>query len=1079
MTTTVTTHVQSLAAITETREVIDTDVNVTIQTNRQQTTDSENPETFRIASASISQTVTDEFANGDVLKRFNTVWLTRDDDNKNSDERKWFVDDYVTLDPLGEPGQFGIVYKCYKRKQEGIYFAVKQINKAKFYDEEKKGKLQDMKNEIEVMNTLGEHEFICKLHETYEDSNLLYLILDLLPGGELFDRIEKANELPEDEAQRIAKQILMAVEYMQQHKVAHLDLKPANIIFASKADDPNATIKIIDFGESRIVRHGEKLNEMIGTLYYMAPEIVHRVAYDPLVADMWSVGVIIFCMLFGYIPFWDEEEADVLDKIKQGFNPSVCDNYGAWFPKEIPISENARDLIAGLLTTDPLCRYTVKQCLAHPWIAGDAVVPQMRQSVYSRSGETRDRKSMMRRQSSLKRFFLIMEEPIEISSDEDEDDDDDEHKMPASPTRNAFGGQFGSSGSISVVPSGSAVDDESSTTTTSSSSSAGVAKKGWLKKEGKLFKSWKRRYFILQHNGMLSYYAAQPKNAVHDKAINTFNVAHFTHLIQSTKIKFCFILCTADRNWKFIASTAKHMNEWMKAIKSVAAVLRAQNGGRARGVPLPMPPPRNNSGGAGGGGGNVMNRSNSSATHEVRKKNPSHKKRSSRSYSEHTRKYKIHSNSPSAYEFEEDGNGVGNGNGMNGMHNGNNTTASKFGFLADWDESKISTRKKSVSVYDGAMALVQQSWQQSQTQPASDKHNGSNNSGSNKPAMHSTLFGAEHTSAMCQLVNGVKSRLSQLGHDTSVLDCIYKAFDVEEEEQSQQQQQQQQQHQNGDTAAVTAAAAATEQKTADIDDDADDDVVVDDTMENADLFSDDEVSARYLRQATNTMNRQHMSRFASMDADDDDAIGGFLANGTQRHRTSSIHFGRVNREEFDKKYICKTTTNVSYSSFIEVIEYMLTVLWEKAYTQSLYEIVVQRISYCHKAKLFSIGVEKKSKFVKMKRVQNCFVGAEGIDWLIEAKFVKDTEDRRERATDLGNALLTKKYIKPVIAEKGSKFKDDKNLFYLFNDDLIDKDCLLEEENVNNNVNHKTHTKSPSPAQPNKLTQSHTQFAFKD
>jgi calcium-dependent protein kinase len=134
-------------------------------------------------------------------------------------------------------------------------------------------------------------------------------------------------------------------------------------LFADKSDN---SIKIIDFGMSKFVSHRQYFNSQDGTCFYMAPEVLDRKYSD--MCDMWSMGVVMFIMLFGYPPFHDANEKKIPDKIRKGFTPKVRENYGAWFPKALPVSDSARDLISKLLVTNPAERLTASEVLQHPWI---------------------------------------------------------------------------------------------------------------------------------------------------------------------------------------------------------------------------------------------------------------------------------------------------------------------------------------------------------------------------------------------------------------------------------------------------------------------------------------------------------------------------------------------------------------------------------------------------------------------------------------------------------------------------------------------------------------------------------------
>eukprot|EP01084_Bolivina_argentea_P273943 466773_1 len=232
-----------------------------------------------------------------------------------------------------------------------------------------------MKNEIEVMRSL-DHDNIVQLHEVYEDRNYIYLVMDYLSGGELFKHITDNDSLNENEAAKITKQILNALSYMQMNNICHLDLKPDNIMFENEKKD--ATIKLIDFGMAQVIPRLKKMQQTVGTPYYTAPEVLAG-EYDRA-ADIWSLGIIVFCMLFGFPPFYidsdsltigKKEEELIFDKIKEGFINEVRDGYGPWFPADLPISTEAMSFISSMLKYSVADRMTVSECLTHPWIRGN------------------------------------------------------------------------------------------------------------------------------------------------------------------------------------------------------------------------------------------------------------------------------------------------------------------------------------------------------------------------------------------------------------------------------------------------------------------------------------------------------------------------------------------------------------------------------------------------------------------------------------------------------------------------------------------------------------------------------------
>eukprot|EP01083_Nonionella_stella_P034416 94207_1 len=433
-----------------------------------------------------------------VFKRAHTVMLT--------EEMQWFDEHYVKQEPLGEPGTFGMAFRCYKRGDPNKRnYAVKQINKAKFYFKETQEVLQNMKNEIEVMRLLSSHAHIVTLFETYEDRNYIYFILDCLSGGELFARIDELGSLSEAYAASISHQIFSAIQFMQQHNVAHLDLKPDNILFVSEA--PDSPIKLIDFGEARFVRKGEKLSDKIGTPFYMSPAVIAG-EYDPFAADIWSCGVIIFCMLCGYVPFFEggDDEAAIFALITKGFTAEVREGYGAWFAKDIAISAEAMKLIAGLLTSDDEQRLKVDACLDDEWVNGKSTPPVVPHH---------------------------------------------EKQKPKQRTQTQ-----------SVIPW---TESEDFVLVSSPHTREGIVKKGYLLKEGKLFKSWKKRYFTLSNTGMVSYYALRSD----EEPISQFSIRNCIKIIKSKKISHGLIICTLERNWRFVCANDKTRDAWIAALQRV------------------------------------------------------------------------------------------------------------------------------------------------------------------------------------------------------------------------------------------------------------------------------------------------------------------------------------------------------------------------------------------------------------------------------------------------------------------------------------------------------------------------------
>lgn len=277
---------------------------------------------------------------------------------------------------LGDKGAFGYAVKAI-RKSDKKEFAVKVISKTNIMPTE----IENFRAEIEVMQRL-DHPNIIAGEAAYEDKRKLYLVMELMTGGELFDRICELTQqhegqygYSEQHAASILKQLLLGLKHMHDNEIAHCDLKPDNFLFDSKDSD---VVKIIDFGMAKYTTMRSELHDLRGTVFFMAPEVLAKnYTYH---CDMWSMGVVMFTMLFGFYPFeWKDNsmEPDELDiktseLICRGFVPEVKSGHGNWFPANIPISTDAKDLIQHLLELDVMLRLTVDEALAHPWFNGGA-----------------------------------------------------------------------------------------------------------------------------------------------------------------------------------------------------------------------------------------------------------------------------------------------------------------------------------------------------------------------------------------------------------------------------------------------------------------------------------------------------------------------------------------------------------------------------------------------------------------------------------------------------------------------------------------------------------------------------------
>jgi len=272
--------------------------------------------------------------------------------------------DFYTMGKTLGTGQYGAAYEAMS-KTTNLPVAVKVINKSRFRASDISYQFDSMRSEINIMRNV-DHPNIIKLMDVFETENDLFLVMELCRGGELFDRIKARRHYSEREAQGVLRQICEGVNVLHERKIAHCDLKPDNFLFVSPSEE--SPLKIIDFGMSKSLRRREYLKHLRGTPYYIAPEVLNG-QYSEC-CDMWSIGVVMFVMLFGFPPFHGENDEIIFRKIKAGFDPRVRAGWGAWFPEAAPVSASARDLIAKLLTIDTSARLSAAEALAHPWMQG-------------------------------------------------------------------------------------------------------------------------------------------------------------------------------------------------------------------------------------------------------------------------------------------------------------------------------------------------------------------------------------------------------------------------------------------------------------------------------------------------------------------------------------------------------------------------------------------------------------------------------------------------------------------------------------------------------------------------------------
>ncbi|XP_058078258.1 CDPK-related kinase 1-like [Magnolia sinica] len=276
--------------------------------------------------------------------------------DKNFGYPKQFFTKYELGEEVGR-GHFGFTCSAKAKKGElkGQEVAVKVIPKSKMTTAIA---IEDVRREVKILSALTGHKNLVQFYDAQEDEDNVYIVMELCKGGELLDRIlSRGGKYSEEDAKVVMIQILSVVSFCHLQGVVHRDLKPENFLFSSK--DEKSTLKAIDFGLSDYVKPDERLNDIVGSAYYVAPEVLHR-AYGTE-ADMWSIGVIAYILLCGSRPFWARTESGIFRAVLKA-DPSFED---APWPS---LSPEARDFVKRLLNKDYRKRMTASQALCHPWI---------------------------------------------------------------------------------------------------------------------------------------------------------------------------------------------------------------------------------------------------------------------------------------------------------------------------------------------------------------------------------------------------------------------------------------------------------------------------------------------------------------------------------------------------------------------------------------------------------------------------------------------------------------------------------------------------------------------------------------
>ena len=262
------------------------------------------------------------------------------------------TDYYEVKEAVGK-GKFGTV-KLGIHKKTGKKVAIKVMKK-------KQMTLQDIelqKREIEILK-ICQHPSIIRLLDVFENQDYIYIVMEYLKGGDLFNYLEKRDfTIPENKARDLAHSIATGLFYLHSFGIAHRDLKPENILMTDDSDE--ATPKLVDFGLSKIVGPSEKCNDPFGTLSYVAPEVLLQKPYDKSV-DLWSLGVIIYLLLSGTLPFDDDDDREIA---RQTIHDAVDFSYHVWKK----VGSDIKKMIKKLLEKDKKDRMTLEEVLQHPWI---------------------------------------------------------------------------------------------------------------------------------------------------------------------------------------------------------------------------------------------------------------------------------------------------------------------------------------------------------------------------------------------------------------------------------------------------------------------------------------------------------------------------------------------------------------------------------------------------------------------------------------------------------------------------------------------------------------------------------------
>ncbi|KDP23706.1 hypothetical protein JCGZ_23539 [Jatropha curcas] len=267
---------------------------------------------------------------------------------------------YQLCEEVGR-GRFGIISRCFSPISND-FFACKIVDKNLLTDSTDRECLQ---NEAKIMTVLSPHPNIVQIHDVYDTDDSLTMVMELCEQYTLYDKIIKSNGgLSEAKSATIMKQLLNAISHCHRFNIVHRDIKPDNILF-----DSRNRVKLADFGSADWLSDEGTMTGVVGTPYYVAPEVVLGRDYNEK-ADIWSAGVVLYVMLAGIPPFYGETVEEIFEAVIRGnlrFPPRIFRN----------VSPEAKDLLKKMICRDVSRRFSAEQALRHPWILNEGETSSM------------------------------------------------------------------------------------------------------------------------------------------------------------------------------------------------------------------------------------------------------------------------------------------------------------------------------------------------------------------------------------------------------------------------------------------------------------------------------------------------------------------------------------------------------------------------------------------------------------------------------------------------------------------------------------------------------------------------------